>query len=227
MDLEALKQRAAEAAVGYVHSGMRLGLGTGTTTRWAVERIGALLVSGELEDVAGVPTSRATEVLMRQVGIPIVELDERGVDLAIDGADEIAPDLTLVKGHGGALLREKIVEAAASRFIVIADHTKRVHVIGEKKAVPVEIAHFGWQRTVSLIEALGARCTVRLDGDRKPALSDNGNLLVDAHFGPVGDPRGLEQQLLALPGVFEVGLFVGLADLAIVAGPDGSLDEIS
>lgn len=227
MDLEALKKRAAEAAVGYVHSGMRLGLGTGTTTRWAVERIGALLAAGELADVVGVPTSRATEALMRRVGIPVVELDERGVDLAIDGADEIAPDLTLVKGHGGALLREKIVEAAADRFIVIADHTKRVHVVGEKKAVPIEIARFGWRRTVSLIEGLGARCTVRLDGNREPALSDNGNLLVDAHFGPVGDPVGLEHRLLALPGVFEVGLFNGLADLAIIAGPDGELEEIA
>ena len=226
MDLETLKQRAAEAAVGYVHSGMRLGLGTGTTTRWAVERIGALLAAGELEDVVGVPTSRATEALMQRVGIPVVELDERGVDLAIDGADEIAPDLTLIKGHGGALLREKIVEAAAARFIVIADHTKRVHVIGEKKAVPIEIARFGWRRTVHLIEGLGARCTVRLDGEQKPALSDNGNLLVDAHFGPIGDPLGLERALLGLPGVFEVGLFNRMAHLAIVAGPDGILEEI-
>ena len=226
MDLEELKKRAAEAAVGYVRSGMRLGLGTGSTARWAVELIGARLASGQLEGVVAVPTSSATEALMRRVGIPVVELDERGVDLAIDGADEIAPDLTLVKGHGGALLREKIVEAAAERFIVIADHTKRVHVIGEKKAVPVEIARFGWRRTVSRIEALGARCTVRLDGNDEPALSDNGNLLVDAHFGPIGDPRGLERQLLATPGVLEVGLFNDLADLAIVAGPGGHVEEM-
>ena len=227
MDLEALKQRAAEAAVGYVRSGMRLGLGTGSTTRWAVELIGAKLSQGELENVVAVPTSRATEALMRQVGIPVVELDERGVDLAIDGADEIAPDLTLVKGHGGALLREKIVEAAARRFIVIADHSKRVDVIGEKKPLPVEIARFGWRRTAHLIEGLGARCSVRLDGEQEPALSDNGNLLVDAYFGPIGDPLGLEHALLGLPGVLEVGLFNRMAHLALVAGPDGSVEEMS
>lgn len=226
MDLEQLKKRAAEAAVGYVRSGMRLGLGTGSTARWAVELIGARLQSGELQDVVGVPTSSATEALMRQVGIPVVELDERGVELAIDGADEIAPDLTLVKGHGGALLREKIVEASAERFIVIADHTKRVHVIGEKKPLPVEIARFGWRRTLSRIEALGAACSVRQISDGEPVLSDNGNLLVNAHFGPVGDPRGLEQQLLAIPGVLEVGLFNDLADLALIAGSGGQVEEI-
>ncbi len=226
MDLEALKKRAAEAAVARVRSGMRLGLGTGSTARWAVELVGARLAAGELEEVVGVPTSRATEALMRRVGIPVVELDGRGVDLAIDGADEVAPDLTLIKGHGGALLREKIVEVAAQRFIVIADYTKRVRVIGEKKEIPVEVARFGWKSTLRQIEKLGSAPQLRSNDHGETILSDNGNFLVDARFGPVEDPAALERRLLQIPGVLEVGLFNGLAHLAIIAERDGRLEEI-
>ncbi|WP_293170319.1 ribose-5-phosphate isomerase RpiA [Oceanithermus sp.] len=223
MDLESLKKLAAEAAVARVRSGMRLGLGTGSTARWAVELVGARLAAGELEDVVGVPTSRATEALMRRVGIPVVELDERGVDLAIDGADEVAPDLTLIKGHGGALLREKIVEAAAREFLVIADYTKRVQVLGERRSVPVEVARFGWRRTRALLEGLGGEAELRLGADGEPAVSDNGNYLVDVRFGPIGDPVGLAEAIKSLPGVFEVGIFHGLATAAFLAEPDGKV----
>lgn len=223
MDLEALKKRAAEAAVARVRSGMRLGLGTGSTARWAVELVGARLAAGELEDVVGVPTSRATEALMRRVGIPVVELDERGVDLAIDGADEVAPDLTLIKGHGGALLREKIVEAAAREFLVIADYTKRVQVLGERRSVPVEVARFGWRRTRALLEGLGGEAELRRGADGEPVVSDNGNYLVDVRFGPIGDPAGLAEAVKRLPGVFEVGIFHGLASQAFIAEPDGKV----
>ena len=223
MDLEVLKKRAAEAAVARVRPGMRLGLGTGSTARWAVELVGARLAAGALEGVVGVPTSRATEALMRRVGIPVVELDERGVDLAIDGADEVAPDLTLIKGHGGALLREKIVEAAAREFLVIADYTKRVRVLGERRSVPVEVARFGWRRTRALLEGLGGEAGLRRGADGEPVVSDNGNYLVDMRFGPIGDPVGLAEAVKGLPGVFEVGIFYGLASLAFIAEPDGKV----
>jgi len=223
MDLEVLKKRAAEAAVARVRPGMRLGLGTGSTARWAVELVGARLAAGALEGVVGVPTSRATEALMRRVGIPVVELDERGVDLAIDGADEVAPDLTLIKGHGGALLREKIVEAAAREFLVIADYTKRVRVLGERRSVPVEVARFGWRRTRALLEGLGGEAGLRRGADGEPVVSDNGNYLVDVRFGPIGDPVGLAEAVKGLPGVFEVGIFYGLASLAFIAEPDGKV----
>ncbi|WP_457638283.1 ribose-5-phosphate isomerase RpiA [Oceanithermus sp.] len=225
MNVDELKKQAAAAALRYVEPGMTLGLGTGSTARWAVLLLAEKIRSGQLRGVRAVPTSRQTEELARQQGIELVELGPEGVDLAIDGADEIDPDLTLIKGRGGALLREKIVEAAARRFIVIADSSKKVDLLGTRAPLPVEIARFGWRRTLALVEGLGATANLRENGGQ-PVVSDNGNYIIDASFGPIGDPAGLEASLKLLPGVFEVGIFRQMADLAIIAGPEG-VEEVT
>ncbi len=217
-NLETYKQQAALEAVKYVQPGMVVGLGTGSTARYAVLEIGRRLREGELSKIAAVPTSEATALLAHDLGIPLVELEPQGVDLAIDGADEIAPDLSLVKGLGGALLREKIVEASARNFVVIADYTKRVEQLG-RGMVPVEIVRFGYRSTIHALARMG-QPVLRMDGDEF-FYSDGGNLIVDVNFGPILNPGDLEAELKRIPGVVESGLFVGLATLAVVAGPGG------
>ncbi|WP_027881668.1 ribose-5-phosphate isomerase RpiA [Meiothermus rufus] len=216
--LEAYKQQAALEAVRYVRSGMVVGLGTGSTARYAVMELGRRLREGELSGIRAVPTSEATALLAHALGIPLVELEPGGVDLAIDGADEIAPDLSLIKGLGGALLREKIVEASAKDFIVIADYSKKVPQLG-RGVVPVEIVRFGYRATLHALAQLG-QPTLRMDGEEF-FYSDGGNLIADVRFGPIPDPARLEAQLKRIPGVVETGLFLGMATLAIVAGPGG------
>lgn len=217
-NLDIYKQQAALEAVNYVRSGMVVGLGTGSTARYAVLELGRRLREGEISNVMAVPTSEATALLAHDLGIALCELEPHGVDLAIDGADEIAPDLSLIKGLGGALLREKIVEASARQFIVIADHTKKVTQLG-RGVVPVEIVRFGYRATMHALARMGEP-TLRMDGDEF-FYSDGGNLIVDVNFGPILNPGSLEAELKRIPGVVESGLFVGMATLAIVAGPGG------
>ncbi|MFN4232409.1 MULTISPECIES: ribose-5-phosphate isomerase RpiA [Thermus] len=221
--LESYKKEAAHAAVAYVQDGMVVGLGTGSTARYAVLELARRLREGELKGVKGVPTSEATKDLALREGIPLLDLPPEGVDLAIDGADEIAPDLSLIKGLGGALLREKIVESNAKEFIVIADHTKKVPVLG-RGVVPVEIVPFGHLATLKAIRALGGEPELRMEGDEF-YFTDGGHLIADVRFGPIGDPLGLHKALLEIPGVVETGIFVGLATRALVAGPMG-VEEI-
>ncbi|WP_114313718.1 ribose-5-phosphate isomerase RpiA [Thermus caldifontis] len=221
--LESYKKEAAHAAVAYVQDGMVVGLGTGSTARYAVLELARRIREGELKGVVGVPTSEATKDLALREGIRVVELPPEGVDLAIDGADEIAPDLSLIKGLGGALLREKIVESNAKEFIVIADHTKKVPVLG-RGVVPVEIVPFGHLATLKAIRALGGEPELRMEGDEF-YFTDGGHLIADVRFGPIGDPLGLHKALLEIPGVVETGFFVGLATRALVAGPMG-VEEI-
>lgn len=217
-DQENFKQQAALEAVKFVRSGMVVGLGTGSTAGYAVLELGRRLREGELSDVVAVPTSEATARLAQSQGIPLVELEARGVDLAIDGADEIAPDLSLIKGLGGALLREKIVEANARQFIVVADHSKKVGQLG-RGVVPVEIVRFGYRATLQALGRMG-KATLRMNGEEF-FCSDGGNLIVDLDCGPIPKPKDLEVELKRIPGVVESGLFIGLATLAIVAGPEG------
>ncbi|MBW6393694.1 MAG: ribose-5-phosphate isomerase RpiA [Thermus sp.] len=221
--LESYKKEAAHAAVAFVQDGMVVGLGTGSTARYAVLELARRLREGELRGVKGVPTSEATKDLALREGIPLVDLPPEGVDLAIDGADEIAPDLSLIKGLGGALLREKIVEGNAREFIVIADHTKKVSVLG-RGVVPVEIVPFGHLATLRAIRSLGGEPELRMNGD-EVYFTDGGHLIADVRFGPIGDPLGLHKALLEIPGVVETGIFVGLATRALVAGPMG-VEEI-
>lgn len=218
MDRDGYKAQAGELSVEAVESGMVVGLGTGSTAAHAVRAIAERLADGRLRNVAGVPTSHATAALATRLGIPLLEPGTAPMQLAIDGADEIAPDLSLTKGGGGALLREKVIAAAAERFIVIADDSKLVPALGTTFDIPVEVARFGMRITVEALQAFGEPA---LRGDGEPFVTDNGNLVVDLAVDPIGDAALLDDQLRHIPGVLATGLFVGLADLAIVAGPHG------
>ena len=220
MDLEALKREAALRAVALVKSGDRVGLGTGSTAKYAIEEIGRKLAAGELTGVVGVATSEASDTLARQVGIPVEPLDPRPLDIAIDGADEIAPNLDLIKGLGGALLREKLTEVQARRFVVIADHTKLVEHIGEKSALPIEIARFGFLSTIERLRAILPSGRLRQPG-AQPYVTDNGNYIFDAQIPAGTDIAALERQLKGTLGVVDTGLFLGMAERAFVAAPDG------
>ena len=219
-----LKERAAAAALEHVESGMRLGLGTGSTAAHFVRLLGERVRDGF--DIVGVPTSEATAALARSAGVPLSTLDETPeLDLDVDGADEIGPGLALVKGGGGALLREKIVAHAAARMIVIADESKCVERLGAFP-LPIEILAFGMTATVLAVEraALELGLPAALDlrmRDGAPITTDSGNVILDASFGRISDPEALAGCLSAIPGVVEHGLFLGYADLALVASPSG------
>ena len=225
MDVEAQKRAAAERALEYVRPGMRLGLGTGSTARHLIDLLGER-VRGGLK-VTAVPTSEATRAQAERAGIPLTTLDViPELDLTIDGADEIAPDLSLIKGGGGALLREKIVAAASSEMIVIADESKWVPMLG-RFPLPIEIVPFGATVTQRAIEggAAAAGCPgpapLRKAEDGHAFVTDGGHWLVDAQLQRIADPQALAARLSAVPGVMEHGLFIGLARLAILAGPGG------
>jgi ribose 5-phosphate isomerase A len=219
-----LKREAAAAALDYVESGMRLGIGTGSTAEEFVHLLAAKVVSGL--DVIGVPTSIRTEKLCRQLGIKLATLEEMPeLDLTIDGADEVDGDLNLIKGAGGALLREKIVAAASIRMIVIADTSKKVRTLGAFK-LPIEVNPFGLAATRIAIEKaaqhLGLSGQIELrGGSGQPFVTDGGHLLLDASFGRIPKPNDLQNALMLVPGVVETGLFLGLCDTALIASASG------
>lgn len=219
------KRQAAESALNLVESGMTLGLGTGSTAEIFIELLARKVKDGLR--VSGVPTSEATKTRAEAAGIPLTTLDDSPfLDLAIDGADEIDDELRLIKGGGGALLREKIVAAASDRLVVIADRSKRVHTLGAFP-LPVEVVSFGLTATRNMVEQFAADVgcegpvVLRLGQGGKPFTTDSGHLILDCSFGRIGDPEALDDALKFVPGVVENGLFLGLADAAIVAGPDG------
>jgi ribose 5-phosphate isomerase A len=225
MDVEAQKRAAAARALEYVRPGMRLGLGTGSTARHLVELLGERVRAGL--KITAVPTSEATRVQAEQVGIALTTLDTTPeLDLTIDGADEIAPDLTLIKGGGGALLREKIVATSSAEMIVIADESKWVDILG-RFPLPIEIAPFGATVTQRAIEKSAAQvgCSgpapLRRAQNGHAFVTDGGHWLVDAQLQRIADPQSLAARLSAIPGVMEHGLFIGLARAAILAGPGG------
>ncbi|THF59920.1 ribose-5-phosphate isomerase RpiA [Ollibium composti] len=224
MNASELKVEAARAALAHVGDGMRLGIGTGSTAE-AFVRLLAEKVAGGLT-VIGVPTSERTAALCLEVGVPLSTLDDTPeLDLTIDGADEIDPDLSLIKGGGGALLREKIVAAASHRMIVIADASKIVDTLG-RFPLPIEVNKFGLRATELAIAAaaenlgLSGPVALRMTG-AAPFVTDGGHFILDASFGRIPDTRALSNALHAIPGVVEHGLFIGLASAAIVAGSDG------
>jgi ribose 5-phosphate isomerase A len=222
VDLEPLKRDAAEAAIeAEVRSGMALGLGTGSTAAWVLEGLSRRLSDGTLTGIAGVPTSERTAQRCRELGIPLIDLAQRpSLDLAIDGADEIAPDLSLIKGLGGAHLREKVVARSAERFVVVADETKLVSRLGEQAAVPVEVIPFARPLCERLLVTDGWRPALRGDGDG-PWITDQGNLILDCRRHGWDDPSRLAAGLHEIPGVVEHGLFLGMAAAAYVACADG------
>ena len=221
---EKLRGAALAAVDDRVESGMIVGLGSGSTAGWAVRRIGERLETGDLRDVRGIPTSEATAQLAEEVSIPLLGLSEARPDITVDGADEIAPDLALIKGHGGALLREKIVAAAGDGLIVVADDSKLVYSLG-REALPVEVEPFGWETTFEALGSLGCEPKLRLlDGDpERPFVTDGGHYTVDCTFSSIEDPAALETAIRDIPGALECGLFVGLARAAFVAGDDETI----
>jgi len=222
-DVDAAKQAAGEAAAALVQSGMRLGLGTGSTADWVTRAVGRRLATGELRDVIAVATSSATERLAKELGIPLATLAvSPDLDLAIDGADEIDPNLDLIKGLGAALLREKIVARAAARFVVVADDSKLVDRLGTKAPLPVAVVPFAWQTHLGAIRALGAEPTLRLRADGDALVTDDQLLVLDCRFaGGIARASDVERALRDRPGVVATGLFLGLADTAFVATASG------
>jgi ribose 5-phosphate isomerase A len=224
MDVTALKIEAARAALAYVEDGMRLGIGSGSTAEEFVKLL-AERVEGGLK-VIGVPTSERTAALCVRLGVPLSSLDETPeLDLTIDGADEVDGDLSLIKGGGGALLREKIVAAASARMIVIADRSKRVATLGAFP-LPIEVNRFGLKASELAIgraaAALGLSGPLSLRmRDGAPFITDGGHFIIDASFGRIPDSRALSGALHEIPGVVEHGLFLGMASAAVLAGPDG------
>ena len=213
-----LKRAAAEKALELVQDGMLLGLGSGSTSRFFTEGVGALVASGM--KVRAVPTSRATAELAASLGIPIVTELVGQIDLAVDGADEVDAALDLIKGRGGALFREKLVATAAKRFVVVVDESKMVRQLGAG-VLPVEVLPFLWRTTAERLAALGLTLVVR-GGEETPYVTDNGNLILDVTIdGGIKYARELGAAIKNVTGVVEHGLFVGIADTVIVAGPEG------
>ena len=211
------KRAAARRAVDLVRPGMVLGLGTGSTAALAVEEIGHRLADGRLQDLVGVPTSEATERQARALGIPLSTLDDHPrLDLTIDGADEVDPARRLIKGAGGALLREKIVAAASRRLVIVVDRSKLVDRLGTRYPVPVEVAPFGWTTHLAPLRALGGEPVLR-SRDGAPYRTDGGNYILDVRFaGGIDDPERVGAELKARVGVVETGLFLGFEPEVIV-----------
>ena len=218
-----MKSEAGREAAAGVVSGMRLGLGTGSTVAHFLEHLGARLARGELTGIAGVPTSIRTEKAAGALGIPLGTLSELApLDLTVDGADEVDPGLNLIKGLGGALLREKMVAQASRRFVAIVDDTKLVDRLGERSPVPVEVVCFEFESHLAWFAAQGAEPRPRVSAGGGAYRTDNGNVIIDCRFhGGIPDPAALERRLKRRAGVVESGLFLDMADEAVVAGADG------
>jgi len=213
------KQLAAEKAVEFLDDGMTIGLGTGSTAYWAIEKIGEK-VKQDGWKIKTIATSRRSEEQARALGIPVYDFSSiREIDITIDGADEADHKLRLIKGGGGALLREKIVATNSRQMIVVADESKYVDILG-RFPLPVEIARFGWERTLDKLQLLGCEAMRRMNGS-EPYLTDNGNFIVDCSFGEIGDPTSLHESINAITGVMENGLFIGIATRLVLGLENG------
>ena len=217
-----LKKEAAEYGVRNVQSGMTVGLGTGSTAIFAIRRIGELLRSGELKNIVGFATSRASWDAAVELRIPMLTDDlPRNIDVTIDGADEVDPQLNLVKGGGGALLREKLVAQASAREIIVVDESKLSPCLGTKHVLPIEVLHFGWRSQGRFLESLGAKCVIRQTPNGEEYRTDQGNMILDCDFGPIPDAAALARQLEERAGIVEHGLFLNLTTVVVVAAAQG------
>jgi ribose 5-phosphate isomerase A len=215
---EELKRRAAEAAVEQVRSGMVLGLGSGTTVAYALQRLAELLQAGKIDGVCGVPSSIQTEKQARQLGIPLTSLDRHPVlDLTIDGADEVDPELNLIKGGGGALLREKILAQASRRTVFIVDQSKLSPRLGSHWALPVEVIRFALNSIENYLRSIGASVELRQTAEGNLFRTDQSNVILDANFGPIENARQLATKLADRAGIVAHGLFLNMTDEVIVA----------
>lgn len=220
VDLDHLKKAAALKASEFVRSGMVVGLGTGSTAKHLLVALGEQVKAGM--KLRGVPTSQETALFAKQAGIPLIDTENRWeIDVAIDGADQVDPHFNLIKGGGGALLKEKIVAASAKQFIVVVDHTKQVPVLGGSFPLPIEVIPFGWGSTAREIEALTKSRVVLRERNGAPFRTEAGNLIVDVHIDRISQPGELETALNLIPGVVETGLFVGRTNVLIVGAPQG------
>jgi len=220
------KQRAAEAAIPYVQSGMAIGLGTGSTADYFLQALSAELKAGRVRGVRGVPTSRRSELRAQELGIPLINLAQYpNPDLTVDGADEIDPNLELIKGLGGALVREKIVAQASRLLIIIADSSKCVSVLGERRPLPIEVVQFAHETHEAYFRKLGAQPLLRRTPEGTPYVTDNGNCIYDCRFARIDRPAEIEEAILHRAGVVDCGLFIGIARLALIAD-DKSVRQI-
>jgi ribose 5-phosphate isomerase A len=216
------KQRAADAALEMIENDMVVGLGTGSTAELFIASLGQALREGRIRGIRGIPTSNKSHLQASDLRIPIVSLSQcPRIDVDVDGADEIDPNLNLIKGLGGALLREKIIAQASVRMVVIADSTKRVAVLGSKSPLPVEVVTFEHESQARFLQTLGCEPVLRQTTGGEPFITDNGNVIYDCRFPRIEDPAGLEHKLAARAGIVESGLFLGLATIALIAGADG------
>jgi ribose 5-phosphate isomerase A len=212
------KKRAAERAIEFVEDGHIVGLGTGSTTRFAIEGLARRVAEGL--KITGVPTSIATERMAKELGITLTSLNDAGsIDITIDGADSVDPRFNMIKGGGGALTREKLVALASRRRVIIIDDSKLVDQLGITWAVPVEVLPFAWRLTSERLSRLGCKPHLRQKGEARFE-TDNGNYILDCNFGAIADPASLESQIKLVPGVVENGLFIGIADLLVIAFRD-------
>ncbi len=217
-----LKRQAAEYAVRYVDSGMAVGLGTGSTAIFAVRYIGELLRTGTLNNIVAFATSKVTAQEAVRLNIPMLPDDlPRSLDVTIDGADEVDPQLNLIKGGGGALLREKLVAQNTAREIIVVDDSKLSPRLGTRHVLPVEVLPFGWRAVAHYLETLGAKYVVRQGADGSEYRTDQGNMILDCNFGPIANPAQLADQLNRRAGIVEHGLFIGLTHLLVASGPSG------
>jgi len=218
----AFKQEAAQYAVRFVESGMAVGLGTGSTAIFATRYIGELLASGKLKDIIGFATSRLTRDEAIRLKIPMMSEDlPRALDVTIDGADEVDPQLNLIKGGGGALLREKLVAQCTAREIIVVDDSKLSARLGTLHSLPVEVLPFGWRSQAKYLESLGASYVVRRAATGDEYRTDQGNMILDCNFGPIANPAELAHKLESRAGIIEHGLFLGLAKMVVASGPGG------
>jgi ribose 5-phosphate isomerase A len=224
MSAELKKRAAYQAVTNEIRSGMKVGLGSGSTVAFALDALGEALQAGRLTNIVGVPTSEQTATRARELGIPLVELHEvDALDVTIDGADEIDPNLNLIKGLGAALVREKMVAQITQRFVIIADHTKKVQFLGQKAPLPVEVVQFGWQAQLRFLAQTGATPR-RREKEGQPIVTDNGCYIIDCTFDPtvgIEDPQVLDWLLLARAGIVDHGLFLDMAAIAYIAGEGG------
>jgi len=217
-----LKQHAAHRAVEFVESGMVIGLGSGSTSNFALQRIAERITSGELENIVGIPSSARTAELATELGIPLAGFDEhQQIDITIDGADEVDPDLNLIKGGGGALLREKVVAQASRQNVIIVDGSKLSSRLGTNWSLPIEVIPFAVKTEACFLEALGAAVSIRSRDEGGYFNTDQNNLILDADFGPINDLSKLAAKLNERAGIVEHGLFLGLASDVIVAESNG------
>lgn len=226
MNEDTRRATVAEAAAALVEEGMVVGLGSGTTAEAFVRALGARVQAGL--NVQGIPTSRRTEQVAREAGIPLTTLsDSQVVDFGVDGADEINPQLSLTKGRGGALLYEKLVAEACNRWVIVASSEKLVDQLGTRIALPVEIMPFGWETTRARVEALGYEAPLRVARDGVPIVTDGNHFVLDCATGPIDDPETLGDAIKCITGVVDHGLFVDLASAALICEPDGTVRELT